>query len=321
MVGEGTGTFVVSIDLEMSWGAVHHGRPHDESPYLREREVVDDVLELMERYEISATWAVVGHLFLRECTAPDDGPPHPGITRPDYPWLVGDWYDLDPVSDVQLAPTWYGPDLVERIASCPTPQEIASHSFAHVIAGDPGCSREAFAADVQEAVDVARARGFELRSFVYPRNSIAHLDVLEDAGFTSFRGPTPSPDPAGARALRRLRAVAEKIRPTARFSPERHDGLVNIPHTYLFDPGSRNARLLGTAGWSRLVERRLHHAVRSKSLFHLWFHSHNLAVDLDRSNRAMERLFRSARRAIDAGRLTNPTMAELAASWPEGERA
>jgi hypothetical protein len=88
--------------------------------------------------------------------------------------------------------------------------------------------------------------------------------------------------------------------------------LVNIPQTYLFDPGSKNARLLGTKGWSLLVRRRLRHAIRTASLFHLWFHSHNLAVDLERSHTAMEDLFRFARAEIDRGRLVNLTMGDMA---------
>jgi len=302
------GTFVISIDLEMSWGAVHHGSPHDDAPYRLEREVVEDVLGLMADYGISATWATVGHLFLDHCGSKDTS--HPGVT-PDYPWLDGDWYDLDPRSDLRSAPTWYGRDLVEMIKTCPVPQEIGSHSFAHVIAGDPACSREAFAADVDAAVKVAADAGVELRSFVYPRNSIGHLDVLEQAGFLTYRGATPTASRRGGVAGR-LESLAQMVRPTTTFNAEHHGSLVNIPHTYLFDPGSKNAQRLGTAGWTRLVQRRLRHAIRTESLFHLWFHSHNLAVDMDRSHKAMEDLFRSARAEIDRGRLVNLTMGDMA---------
>lgn len=304
----GRGQLVVSIDLEMSWGAVHHGSPHDDSPYRLEREVVEDVLDLMTKYEISATWATVGHLFLAECREADAS--HPAVT-PEYPWLEGDWYDLDPRSSLASAPTWYGRDLVDMIAACPVPQEIGSHSFAHVIAGDPSCSREAFAADIDAAVNAAAAVGVQLRSFVYPRNSIGHLDVLEETGFLTYRGATPPTSKRGG-ILGRLESISQMVRPTTTFSAQHHGSLVNIPHTYLFDPGSKNAKRLGTAAWSRLVRRRLDHAVRTESLFHLWFHSHNLAVDLERSHTAMEDLFRRARAEIDAGRLVNLTMGDMA---------
>ncbi len=309
MVMFGSGQFVISIDLEMSWGAVHHGHPHDNAPYRREREVVEDVLGLMAAYGMSATWATVGHLFLSECQGLSDDA-HPDIT-PSYPWLAEEWYDLDPGSNLDSAPTWYGADLVDMIKACPVPQEIGSHSFAHIIAGDPACSREAFAADIAAAVAVAAEAGVELRSFVYPRNSIGHLGVLEEAEFLAYRGATP-PSIRRSGLLGRIEAATQMIRPTATFRAEQHGSLVNIPHTYLFDPGSKNARRLGTAGWSRLVQRRLRHAIRTQSLFHLWFHSHNLAVDVDRAHTAMEDLFQLARTEIDRGRLVNLTMGDMA---------
>ncbi len=308
--GPAGGQFVISIDLEMSWGAVHHGSPHDASPYELEREVVADVLDLMQRYDIAATWATVGHLFLSSCS-PED-PAHPEIIRPMYPWLEGDWYGLDPGTDLHQAPTWYGSDLVEAIRNCSTEQEIGSHSFAHIIAGDPACSREAFESDIRAAVGVADEAGIELRSFVYPRNSFGHVDVLAEAGFTAYRGATPQMGVAGPAWLRRVAGISETVWPRTTYRAVREGSMINIPHTYLFDPGSKTAQRYGTALWSRLVQRRLRHAVRTGSLFHLWFHSHNLAVDLDRSHTAMEGLFALARREIDAGRLTNPTMGQLA---------
>jgi hypothetical protein len=304
--------FVVSIDLEMSWGAIHHGAPHDDSPYRQERRVVEDVLAAMERHNIAATWAIVGHLFLDSCS-PHGGAKHPELSRPEYGWLATDWYDMDPGSDVAAAPTWYGADLIESIQSCGTPQEIGSHSFGHLIVGDPGCSREAFRTDLQACRAVAERAGVRLDSFVYPRNSIGHLDVLEEAGFTTFRGATP-PRFANMPPWRRQAATAvDRVFPlsSAAVHPTRAAGMVNVPHTYLFDPDSSTANRYGTRAWTYMVQRRMSHAVRTSSLFHLWFHTHNLANRPDRANTALDSVFAAARRQIDAGRLENLTMGQV----------
>jgi hypothetical protein len=50
-------------------------------------------------------------------------------------------------------------------------------------------------------------------------------------------------------------------------------------------------------------------------LFHLWFHSHNLAADPPRALGAMEIVLDEARRRIDAGDLLNLTMGEAADRW------
>ena len=38
--------------------------------------------------------------------------------------------------------------MVEAMRACTVPQEMGCHSFAHVMAGEPGCSREAFVSDL-----------------------------------------------------------------------------------------------------------------------------------------------------------------------------
>lgn len=314
---EPLGQFVVSIDLEMSWGVVHRGHPHDDSPYRDERSIVAEVLELFERYEISATWAIVGHLFLSGC-APVDGVKHPEIARPSYPSLAGDWYELDPCRSVDEAPTWYGPDLVEAIRASRVPQEIASHSFGHLIAGEPGCSSEAFRTDLEASRAAAAAAGIELRSFVFPRNSIGHLDVLEDAGFTAYRSrPRGSESPSGSDPRLMELFGASRSRSWKPVRPVLNGGLVEIPHTYLFDPGSKKANRFGTRLWSLQQRRRLRHAVRTRSLFHLWFHTHNLAGHRTRARVALETLLDEVRSLIDAGRLENPTMGEIAEGMTE----
>ena len=310
--------FVVSIDLEMSWGAVHRGRPHQSDRFSSEREIVSGLLGLMEKYQIAATWAVVGHLFLPRCE-PKEGIKHPEISRPNYQWHAADWYDLDPSSDVESEPTWYGPDLVEVIRSCPTHQEIGSHSFGHIIAGDPGCSPEAFRTDLAACVSVAETAGIELRSFVYPRNSIGHLDVLEEAGFLAFRGHALDRFASGPSwRKRRLRLINKESPPRSiAVMPSRHGKVLDVPQTYFFDPDSTTANRLGTTMWSWLVRRRLRDAIRSGSLFHLWFHPHNLASRPERGQRALEDLFRKASHEIESGRLENLTMGELAEGWSD----
>lgn len=313
MQGDRQARFVVSIDLEMSWGTVHHGRPHDPQPFVMEREIVSDVLAAMEKYDISATWAIVGHLFLAECSAVD-GTKHPEVVSPRYPWHAADWYDLDPCRSVEESPTWYGPDLVEAIRACPTHQEIGSHSFGHLIVGEEGCTAEAFRTDLAACHAVAREVGEDLRSFVFPRNSIGHLDVLRDSGFVAFRGAPPARFPDLPPWRRKAWSAVDRVRPLASSAvwPTREAGMANIPHTYMFNPDSKTARQVGTRAWSMLIRRRLRHAVATSSLFHLWFHTHNLAPERARARRGMDALFAEARRHIDAGRLENLTMGQLA---------
>ena len=135
-------TFVISLDEELIWGCFDHTRPEEFSRrHPDPRGLVRDLVALFDELEIPATWAMVGHLFLTECRRGDDGRSHPALARPNYAWYPRDWLGEDPCTSWTAAPLWYGPDLVDLVRGSTTPQELASHSFSHLIYGDPGCSK------------------------------------------------------------------------------------------------------------------------------------------------------------------------------------
>jgi hypothetical protein len=302
------GACVVSVDTEMAWGAAHR-RGEPPGDYGGERDAILGVLATLERHGIGATWAIVGHLFLDRC----DTPPHPEVVRPDFAWLHGDWFDVDPCSTLAAAPDWYGRDVVGALRASTVPQEIGCHSFAHVMAGEPGCSREAFASDLAACRAVAAE---PLRAFVYPRNSVGHVDALAEAGFTAFRGRPPAPFAGRPAPLRAALRVADRVRPLAGSAvrPDRHpSGVWDVPQTFLLAPASRRA-WLPVGLWSRRPIARLRQAAREHSLFHLWFHPYNVTADPHRALEALDRICAEAARLRDAGRLDVVTMGELATS-------
>jgi peptidoglycan/xylan/chitin deacetylase (PgdA/CDA1 family) len=312
------GALVISIDTEMAWGEAHRrdgsAGQHD---FSAERDVIGRTLDLFARYDIAATWALVGHLFLDGCTRDAAGRAHPEVERPSYPWLDGgDWFDIDPCSDVGAAPFHYGRDIVERIQACATPQEIGSHSFSHMMMGDEGCGPDVFASELAAARKVASAEGLELASFVFPRNSIGHLPTLAEAGFTNYRGARPRRPFAGLPSWQRqVAGLVDRVRPLAGSSvlPARDaSGVWNVPQTYLFAPATARRRL-PPALWARRPIGRLKQAARERSLFHLWFHPYNLTAAPDRTLATLEVICAAAARLRDRGRLDIVPMGTLTA--------
>ncbi len=154
-------------------------------------------------YQVSATWAVVGHLFLSNCQRGADGRPHPEIEHPHQSWYGPDWHALDPCSDIASAPLWYGEDIVDKLLGH-RDQEIGCYSFSHALYDDPGLTDAAVSDDLRRCVEVAAAKGVTLRSFVFPRNREGHHRAIRDAGFTSYRAADatwrsrcPSSGPSG----------------------------------------------------------------------------------------------------------------------------
>src|SRR5262245_15822840 len=184
------GIFTLSLDLELIWGTQDLFGPEAfRAACMRERGLVGRLVETLERHGVSATWCIVGHLFLERCDA--DAAKHPEIVRPSHAWVRGDWFQHDPGGTEESAPLFLGRSLVEGICSSRVPQEVGSHSFSHVIFGDRGCSRETASSEIAACAALARRMGLELRSFAFPRNSVGHLDVLAQYGLVCYRGPGP----------------------------------------------------------------------------------------------------------------------------------
>jgi hypothetical protein len=308
------GAFLLSIDVEMAWGVNHTGDIAGHYTYRNEREVIFRLLGLFEKYEIRATWAIVGHLFLDECRAAN-GRKHLEIVRPPYSWFEGDWFDADPCANAQSAPAWYGRDIVELVRQCRVPQEVGSHSFSHILVGDPECTAESFDSELKMCRKLAEAAGITLDSFVFPRNSIGHLETLAQNGFVAYRGRTPARSFYSDMRGRPLYEIADSTWPPPGWGvyPEFQHGLWNIPATHFYGFTDRRSRSWLPIGLRLLVlKRRLRQAVRQRSLVHLWFHPHNLTQDPEGSLGGLEVIFQEVQRLRESGKLDNPTMGELA---------
>ncbi len=303
------GTFVLSLDTELAWGSAHTGSLAKREPLFQlTRTCIDRLLQLLERYQIKATWAIVGHLFLGQCQ-PVNGVKHPEIVRPAYPWFKDDWFAADPCTEMKDAPVWYGKDIIQQILSCKVSQEIGCHTFSHVQVGDPGCSRECFESELRACRLAAEQFGVTLRSFVFPRNMVGHLDVLRECGFVSYRGED---SPELRRLPRLLRRLLYHFRMEPSAVPAQRMGLWNLPGSLFYPPplswGGSPAVALQV--WK--AKRSLHRAARERRLFHLWFHPFNLAINPERLLGGLESIFAEFCRYREKGLLDNLPMGELA---------
>jgi peptidoglycan/xylan/chitin deacetylase (PgdA/CDA1 family) len=312
------GVFILSLDEELAWGSVHGGSlPQRTALFQQARPCIIRLLKLLEKYQIHATWALVGHLFLEQCQ-PVNGIKHPEIIRPKYSWYPHDWFLADPCSRLEEAPLWYGRDIIQQIQSCQVAQEIGCHTFSHVRVGEPGCSRECFVSELQACRVEAEKFGLNLRSFVFPRNSVGHLDALVEAGFITYRGNAPSSfvrlPGIAAGICRQLGYLLPFAAPVV--LPKRENGLWNLPASYFFPPTHRWWRLLSDMSRVYKIKQGLQKAAKKRFIFHLWFHPFNLASQPDKLFNELEVIFAEVCRYRDAGRLDNLTMGELAHNLP-----
>ena len=299
------GALVVSLDLELLWG--YHDVGITEAVRRQcdgARRAVRRLLNLFERYQVSATWAIVGHLYLDDAERDAQGRAHPRHPRPVYPWVPGDWFDALPSGNASSCPEWYGRDLVDMIRQARQPQEIGCHTFSHVIFGHPGCGPAVAKAELERCVDLARAAGIDLKTMVFPRNKVGHLPALREAGMEVFRGRDVEPFPwvparlrDGANVLARILSV-----PPAPVLPHRTpEGLINLPGSMFYMAATDWQRFVPMTVRTVVVKRGLREAARRKAIFHLRLHPEGLVFGADRLFAGLEDIFEEARRLQQDG--------------------
>jgi hypothetical protein len=156
-----------------------------------------------------------------------------------------------------------------------------------------------------------------LRSFAFPRNSVGHLDVLREHGFSCYRGPEPVwYERVGVpRALKRLGHLADVVaarRPPVAAPVAEHDGLWNIPGSMLYFPMHGRRRYIPVSVRVRRAEKGLQRAVRERKVFHLWFHPTNLADESERMFKGLRGIFECVAALRTAGRVVVAPMGALA---------
>ena len=94
----------ISIDLELAWGNWDNLSPfHIQNIEFKEREIIDRLLEVFERYGLSVTWAFVAALL-------DE---HSSNNMPGKKSL------------------WFAPEIIEKIRKSPAAHDLGSHGGKH----------------------------------------------------------------------------------------------------------------------------------------------------------------------------------------------
>ncbi len=309
------GIFTISLDTELAWGA--NDKPDvlksNVKYYEKTRDVIDRLLILFKQYEIPATWAVVGHLFLEQCQL-NGGEKHPEIPRSSYPWYRKDWFSADPCTDLDQDPYWYGKDIVDKIISCPVPQEIGCHSFSHILFGDENTKRETVKAELEFSQKLAKELNLELKSFVFPRNIEGYFDELKKAGFRVFRGSEPM-------WYRRYSSKVQKVfHITDQFFsftppviiPEEKEGLINIQGSMLYLSMDGFRKYIPVKARVKKARKGLKKAAKEKKIFHLWFHPFKLATAPEKLLPGFEKILKEANVMRENGLLEIKTMSDIA---------
>lgn len=314
------GIFTISLDFELCWGVRDKLILEQySSNLLGARQAVPALLELFGKYEIHATWAVVGFLMFENKAQLLAGLPRrkPHYTNPNLsPYTVLDQLGNDEHDD----PYHYAPSLVRRIVATPH-QELASHTFSHYYTLEPGQTLEDFREDLQAALQVAQFYGYSHTTLIFPRNQThpEYLKLCRDMGFRVYRGneeiwfyEAQSDERLTLmhRASRFLDTYFNIAGTHAYPLTRAQDGLVNVPSSRFLRPYNQRLWFLEPLRRRRIV-RSLKYAAQTSQIYHLWWHPHNFGVNLEQNLAFLESVLRTFDKFRHQYKMLSLNMAEV----------
>src|SRR5690242_8098532 len=281
-------TVVISLDLELSWGSFDLS--YDDHVRKMARWTHDvgapRLLNHLTGNGLSATWAVVGAMMRR--SLPDIS----GLPEVQYPHFPKPWFSYVPKQgDETTHPEWFGAQLLERIRKAQPEQEIGFHSFSHVPFGLPGMTRERAIAEYRYCVQIAREMGISTTSFVFPRNLVAYLRELRDAGFVCFRDADQLPFRFANNILTSIGMIwADFMGLSPRMvEPSFKEGIVSIPGSLMIRYEAEWRKYIPDASRLRRLRKGLEKVRRNGGVFHVWFHPENLYAEWPRLENVVAR--------------------------------
>ncbi len=287
----GKGVFTISLDFELHWGVFDHTPVNKFSERAKAtRLAIPEILLRFEKHKIHATWATVGLLMADNSAIALKN--SPSINR-SYQSGTGNPYDLlrsSPELDEASAPEWFAPSLVEKVASVHG-QEIGSHTYAHYCMLESGTDTKSFEADLKAARSIAKTRGLNLKSLVFPRNQYndESAAIAWKLGFEAVRGNPEGwiYDPMADKDIHvgvKLLRLLDDYLPV--FGHNTHelplsvikDQPLNIPASKFLRPSPRALKAFSQFSVRRIKES-MTFAAQHGRMYHLWWHPHNFGHD------------------------------------------
>ncbi|WP_033958610.1 polysaccharide deacetylase family protein [Psychroserpens jangbogonensis] len=324
------GHFVISLDYEIHWGVFDKRTVEEYKENLSNvGKVIDRLLALSDKYNVKITFSTVGFLFAKDKKELFDYIP---INKPTYlneklsPYPLLDGIGNNENDD----PFHYGLSGVNKIQNNGN-HEIGTHTYCHYYCHIPGQTIEQFDDDINSAVSIAKSKGIEVKSLVFPRNMIdAHkpsdkplLNVLNKHGITSFRGKENSfiynihttkfyKNWFILKLLKFLDAYISITGPNTYdvIKINKSSKVINLPSSRLLRAYSYKFRMFEPFKLKR-IKRAMTHAAKKNEMFHLWWHPHNFGAQTDENFSTLEEVFKTYKSLNETYGFQSETMTGL----------
>ncbi len=302
------GTLIISLDFELHWGVFQS--VNESSPYMQNLlntpEAISGMLEIFEKRNISATWAIVGLLFAESPAMIRKFEPS---VKPAYKNPCENPYLLPLGRNDSDDPIHFAGSLIRKILTVPG-QEIATHTFSHFFCRAEWATVEAFLSDIESAREIAELYGIKINSIVFPKNQLIkeYIDVLPQKNINIFRGAEKGWMYTGIRTLHgsKLSKSRHYLNKFGRlldtyfplsgsntwstYELEVQRGQpINVPASHFVRPYSPKLKYLETIKYQRIANQ-IEHAAKSGKMVHLRWHPHNFGSHTDENMKLLSKI-------------------------------
>ena len=310
------GIFTISLDFELFWGVRDHRTLENYGENIRNvHHVVPRLLELFSKYNVHCTWATVGFLFFNEKKEMMSYLP---VQRPTYEKKD---YDPYPYLEQNVLEKIYhfAPALIEQIRRIPG-QEIGTHTFSHFYTLEKNTTIGQFQSDLRAAIAIAKEKGIEIKSIVFPRNQYSdeHIKACLEEGIKIYRGnalsgvykPTSRENEKLFRKGTRFADAYINITGHHCHAIPAVSEIINLPASRFLRPYDPKFKMFDGLKLRR-IKQGIKFAAKHGLIYQLWWHPHNFGKYMNENFKFLEQVLEYYHQLNREGKIESQNMLEI----------
>lgn len=258
------------------------------------------IFESLKNFNISATFGIVG-LFAQDLAAFEAfDAAHKGEAA------YESWFQ-NPNAAFAAGQTdgWFYSTLIEEIQHFKF-HEVSSHSYTHLPFHNEFVTRETVENELRTMDQFMQSKGVSLQSMIYPRNQVAHTNLLPQFDIRGYRDSNDKRSAYGSK----IGTLVDEFNVFSKSSAHsRQEVPIRIPAGYFLNWQNGPRLIIPPTITVRRFNHLLDHAEKTGGVVHMWLHPHNLITGRNQVQ-LFNRVLQSVAQRQSQGSLSVLTMGE-----------
>jgi hypothetical protein len=257
----------------------------------------------------------VGFLFFNE---KKEMLPYLPVERPDYQKKEYDPYHYIKQNELEKI-YHFAPTLIEQIKKT-SGQEIGTHTFSHFYTLEKNTTIGQFRSDLRAAISIAKQKGIEIKSIVFPRNQYSddHIKACLEEGIKIYRGNELSGvykpiSRENENIFRKgIRFADTYINLTGHhcYAKPSANEIINVPASRFLRPHNPKFKMFDDLKLRR-INQGIKFAASHGLIYQLWWHPHNFGKYMDENFRFLEQVLEFYQQLNLEGKIESQNLVEI----------